>query len=64
VAVEDGGRDTETVDNVQLRRKEEVEGLGPGHAARVFPHCSGLFGAIDAGMIALNAENGDHPDYD
>jgi hypothetical protein len=37
--VEDGGRDTRTVDKVQLRGKEEVEDLGPGHAARVFPHC-------------------------
>ncbi|KAG2746562.1 hypothetical protein P692DRAFT_201025279 [Suillus brevipes Sb2] len=40
VGVEDGGRDTRSVDKVQVRGREEVEslGLGPGHAARVFPH--------------------------
>ena len=59
--MEDGGRDARSVDNVQLRGKEEVEGLGPGYAARVFAHCQGLFVTIDAGMIALNADNGDHP---
>jgi hypothetical protein len=37
--VKDGGRDMKTVDKVQLRGREEVEGIGPGHAARVVPHC-------------------------
>jgi hypothetical protein len=62
VGVEDEGRDTRTVDKFQLRGREEVERLGLGHAARAFPHCQGLFVTIDAGMIALNAENGDHYD--
>jgi hypothetical protein len=37
--VEDEGRDTGSMDNIQLR--EEIEGLGPGHAAHVFPNCQG-----------------------
>jgi hypothetical protein len=59
--VEDEGRDTGSVDKIQLRGKEEVERLGPGHAARAFPHCRGLF-AIDARtqMITPNTKNRDH----
>jgi hypothetical protein len=52
--VEDGVRDMKTVDRFQVRGREE------GHAARVFPNNQGLCSTIDAGMIALGAENGDH----
>lgn len=53
--MEDGRRDMGT-------GREEVEdlGLGPGHAAHVFPNCHGLSSTINAGMIALNDEKGDH----
>jgi hypothetical protein len=60
VGVEDGGSDMGTVDRLQLRGRQEVEGLGPGYVARVLPHCSGLFDTTDAGIVALNAENEDH----
>jgi hypothetical protein len=58
--VEDEGRDTGSVDKVQLRGKEEVERLGPGHAARAFPHCRELLGTIDARIITPNTKNRDH----
>jgi hypothetical protein len=53
VGVEDGGRDTKAVDKFRVRGREE------GHAARVFSNCQGLGSAIDAGMFAPSAENGD-----